>query len=128
MLLILAGCGKKYNSGQVLDQELTIQAMKTKDADGSMLYHVRVFPKKEILEANKSINKEMMYGADSCFYLMDHQNKIYPLSVSYIANGVANSFEYMIRFDPAKVSSELPADFFYQDKYINQKNYQLTLK
>lgn len=127
-LFVLSACNSNYNSGEQLDQDLRIQAMKRKGATDDQVYNVRIFPKMEILEANKSISKNMTYHIDSSFYFIKNKARVYPQSVECIANGVVNSFEYLIRFDPDGLSEKEDLPLVYQDKYINQKIYQLLLK
>ena len=127
-ILLLIGCNNKYRSASASDDLLNIQAMKVVEKDSDLVYQVRVFPRKEILDADKTIARKMMYQADSSFYLIHKKLRVYPVSVEYIANGVANSFEYMVRFDQANLPKEQALPLVYQDKYINQKNYQLLLK
>ncbi len=122
-VLLMMSCRHKIPAVSIVDEEMTIHAMTRSEPDSAGVYNVRILPKKELLEQNSTIGRNMMYGADSCFYIMEGVHKIYPIGTECIANGVANSFEYLVRFD-SKVSAEL----FYQDKYINKKNYHLVFK
>jgi hypothetical protein len=127
LILLNAACKTNRPSANASDKDLVIEAMKKINQD-EIVYNVRVFPNKELMENATSFSKDMMYRIDSCFYLSDGLKKVYPLSAEYIPGGVAKSFEYMVTFEKNKVS---PADdfvLFYQDKYINKKNYQLLFK
>lgn len=128
IFFVFYGCSSKYKLGEEGDADIRIQAMKRKAEVGDQIYNIRLFPKKEILEANKNISRSMTYDVDSSFYLVKNHEKIFPYSVERIANGVPDSFEYLIHFDQNGISDIETLPLVYQDKYINQKIYQLLLK
>ena len=123
LILLIMSCKSKPLLANVSDENICIQVMKLDQPDGIARFNVRIYPKKELLAADAGIAQKMMYGNDSCFYLLQHSRKVYPISTECIANGVANTFEYLVIFEGIQTR-----ELFYQDKYINQKNYQFVLK
>jgi len=127
LILLSIGCKTNRPSAGASDKDLVIEAMKKINQD-DIIYNIRIFPNKELMENAASFSQNMMYQVDSCFYLSDGLKKVYPLSAEYIPGGVAKSFEYMVTFEKNKASSADDFILFYQDKYINKRNYQLLFK
>lgn len=126
--MVLPCCNREPGMAKVSDGELNIQAMRIGKLADDVAYAVRIYPKKEILEANKAVSKNMMYGTDSCFYLTYKKSRIYPVSITCIANGIPGSFEYLVSYEGFVLPEPATRNLFYKDKYINKKDYQLSLK
>jgi hypothetical protein len=109
------------------DQDLVVQFLQLdQQGNGPVSYQARIQPARQLLEqAGKSGREALAYRMDSCFYISRGPQKIYPAMVQSVANGVQNTFEYLIQFN----TNQEPADsdiLIYQDRYLNQKNYRLT--
>ncbi|AYL93829.1 hypothetical protein [Mucilaginibacter celer] len=125
----LLGCKQaNTNLKQITDSGVTLQVINIKNNDSAATaYKVRIvltgttLPEQVTSEAKHGL----LYNADSLFYISEGGRKIYPQITQPVANGVANTFEYLVDFD--KMATGADASMIYHDKYITKKDYQVKL-
>lgn len=130
MLIGLISCTAKSPSGQYFDNDIKVMAQlkKTTSTDAVQTFMVRVFPDQKIIENRKEeITESFLYHADSCFYLLKNNTKVYPEYVEPIANGIKGSYEFLVEFNDQDFSLK-EYTLIYQDKIINNKKYVLAIK
>jgi len=114
---------------QIKVQGLTLMVMKTpggpEDAD-EMTYSARLIPDKGLIENKNAVVTAMQYKMDSCFYLQQGKERIYASLTQPIANGVKDSFEYLLSFERQGIKNN-KWDFVYLDKYLNHKIYKIAI-
>ena len=76
------------------------------------------------LKLNEVSRQKQMTRMDSAFYYISNNIKIYPLAVESVANGIDNSFEYLVYFPPLKNGS---AQLVYESAHINNRIYKISL-
>jgi len=125
----LGSCGYRSPFLEIKDQDMTIQAMQLKDQNGEtdLSYKVRLtLNDKNINSQSSTKNNDLLYRMDSCFYATENGKKTYPIMVQYVANGVKNSYEYLVQFERNKQSTD-SITIVYDDHYLNKKTYTLRL-
>ncbi len=129
--VLFFSCSRKQPFAETKDKDLLIQVIGSKGLPDSagLEYKVRIFQelKKEATD-DKKLREKMMYQVDSVFYRMEGLEKQYAEGVTPIANGIKNCFEYLVVFPGTKPAGTHQDILIYQDKYINNKTYQLILK
>ncbi|MHA4894142.1 hypothetical protein ACXZ1K_05265 [Pedobacter sp. PWIIR3] len=128
ILFVVFGCKDKGLKGNAIDADIKVWALKLKADKEGLSYNIRIYPDQKFTQGNLKLSEQMMYRADSCFYLLDGQNKIYPLSTEYVAAGSSKYFEYLVSFGYIKNEKGQSMPLIYQDKYMNKKNYQIGFK
>jgi len=124
MSCVLLSCSSRLG-GEISNKDFVIQVQKKKiSQDGTTEYMVRVFP---TLTATPELSTKMQYQADSCYYLGHGGIKTYPEEIIPVAGGVKNCFEYVLIF-AGDASSKTADIFFFNDKYLTGKTYQLSLR
>jgi hypothetical protein len=126
-LAVLSACGSNKGDQRMIgDKQLTIQVQKLEaDDNKSRSIQVRLFPDKAALAELSAVRRQnLWYQMDSCFYLETGTKKIYPSSVSPIANGLSASLEYLVNFNET-VPPNVDVRLIYQDRYLNNKKYEL---
>ncbi|WP_316824680.1 hypothetical protein [Pedobacter miscanthi] len=129
LLAILFGCRAKNQIAELKDSDLTVMAIRNRNAtDGEgNTYKVRIFPSKLVLEnGGNKLAEEMLYRPDSSIYLIHGSKKDYPLYIEPVSNGVKGSYEFLVAFNAA--ANRKTDTLIYQDKFINQKKYVLAIK
>jgi len=108
---------------------LQVMKMKNKDTDTvSLNLRVRLYPSAGETERLSPDQKNgLSYGMDSCFFLFEGAQRIKPAFVQAVSNGVRNSFEYLVSFEPVRPVSPVNFRLVYQGKYLDGKQYNLTL-
>ncbi|EDM35223.1 hypothetical protein PBAL39_13362 [Pedobacter sp. BAL39] len=126
-LICLTACSNAGKVMRAVDSDLEALANRSiEKEDGSVLYKIRIFPSKNILEEHKkTLNQSMMYHADSLFYLFDGKKKIYAMQSEPVMSGINGCYEYMVVFDAGDDVKAENQVLVYQDKFINQKRYEL---
>ncbi|WP_293785340.1 hypothetical protein [uncultured Pedobacter sp.] len=130
MLLGIISCTAKSPSGQYFDKDIKVMAQLKKNTSNNRMqtFMVRVFPDQKIMEQGKEkIAESFLYHADSCFYLLKNNAKLYPEYVEPIVNGIKGSYEFLVGFNNQNLSSK-EYILIYQDQMINKKKYVLTIK
>lgn len=130
LLGLIFSCTSKSPSGQSLDNDLRIMAQLKNNSsnDRMQTFMVRVFPDKKNIEVGKEkITESFFYHADSCFYLLKNNVKLYPEYVEPVANGIKGSYEFLVAFSDQDLSLK-EYTLVYQDLIINKKKYVLTIK
>ncbi|WP_431294711.1 hypothetical protein [Pedobacter sp. P26] len=123
LLGLMFSCTSKSPSGQSLDNDIRVMAQlkKTSSNDRMQTFMVRVFPDKKFIEHGKEkITESFLYHADSCFYLLNNNIKLYPDYVEPVANGIKGSYEFLIGFSNQDLSLK-EYMLIYQDQIINKK-------
>lgn len=128
---LLSACSQRNDSfNEVRDKDIAVQIMKLENTGSNvdiMSYKVRLIPEEKLMkEKSQDVKNALWYKMDSCFYLQKGGKKIYANMVQPIANGVTGTFEYLLDFETENTSG-LHGNLVYQDKYINQHQYQLKL-
>jgi len=126
LLLLLLACNPSKDFS-LKDQDLLIQGIKKVDAQdpSTINFMVRIFPDKNKTEQAKDFNAKMQLNMDSCFYTFRGEQRIYADQIIPVSSGVKGCFEYLVAFDGLEDETHL-STLVYQDKYINQKIYQLN--
>jgi len=122
----------KSDIQQVQDKDMLIQVSKLNDestgADNVINYKVRLVPDKQLMQSKASTDKTaLFYRMDSCFYTTVNGKKNYAVLTQAVANGVSGTYEYLVEFEKASGAQADSVDLFYQDRYINKKNYHLKV-
>jgi hypothetical protein len=130
ILISLFACRSKRPSAQKGDKELTIQATKIEaDQESGEEYRVRIFTGNKMDNAaGKKVNESMQMGADSLFFRISNGLKEYPQAVIPVAASIKHSYEYILIFSGTHAENQDNEKLIYQDKYINGKTYELSLK
>ena len=129
LLISLLACRSKRPSAQKGDKELTIQATKVKADNSGEEYRVRIFSIDKMDNAIvKKINEGMRMDTDSLFSRISNGLKEYPQIVIPVAASIKNCYEYILIFNEAPAYNQDSQVLIYQDKYINGKTYEMTLK
>jgi hypothetical protein len=105
-----------------------LHLINIKSADSATTaYKVRVILTETKLkeQVTSEITHGLLYNTDSLFYIQESKRKVYPILIQPVANGVANTFEYLIDFD--KKENEADASMIYHDKYLTKKDYRVKL-
>lgn len=129
-LVCLASCGKNPKVVELKQAGLVVKLTKLpEDApdNSTISYAVRLIPDKSLLANTDQITKTaLQYRMDSCFYVINNHHKVYANIVQPIADGVADSFEYLLTFnlDNLKMGNW---KLTYRDRYLNHRQYQLQL-
>ncbi|QNR87024.1 hypothetical protein H9N25_11880 [Pedobacter riviphilus] len=129
-MLALSACKRKTTSVKQQDKDLMIQVKQEDAVDDStkIAYQVRIFNQMKLSDQGaKKIIEVMAYGQDSSFYKLKGLEKIYPVGVVPVANGIKNCFEYVVLFDKVEIA-ETVGTFVFSAKNINGKTYQLRVK
>ncbi len=131
LLLILTGisCNKADTRfSEIKDKHLTLQVMKVQEGeDRSMLeYRVRLLVNPNI-DVNKQLGQKMWYHTDSCFYFAEGERRIFPMVQEPVANGIKNSFEYLLLFNSHDLPEDRKLELTYRDLYISDKTYSFDL-
>lgn len=127
---LMFSCTSKSPSGQSLDNDIHIMAQLKKTSSNAQMqtFMIRVFPDKKFTESGmEKITESFLYHADSCFYLLKNDVKLYPEYVEPIVNGIKGSYEFLVGFNNQDLSSK-EYTLIYQDQIINKKKYVLTIK
>ncbi len=130
LLGLILSCTSKSPSGQSLDRDIRIMAQLNKTSSNARMqtFMIRVFPDKKFVESGmEKITESFLYHADSCFYLLKNDAKLYPEYVEPIVNGIKGSYEFLVGFNNQDLSSK-EYTLIYQDQIINKKKYVLTIK
>jgi len=129
VMVLLISCKPKPQLMQAGDQELTIKLMKLKDkADpgNTLSYQARLIPGKKKNETGTNETKQdLLYRMDSTFYIIEHHKKIYASLVQPVANGLKDSYEYLLQFESDSMLDDQQIEMIYQDKYISKRTYRL---
>jgi len=131
MALMFSCQHKNASFNEFKDKDITIQVIQLKDdaGDSTLTYKARVIPdKKLMIEINRSEKNNLLYRMDSCFYINNGSYKTYASLVQPVANGVSDTFEYLLAFDVAKADRKDSIKIVYHDKYINRKTYIVPVK
>lgn len=111
------------------DKDMSVQLIRLDNNggnDGGLSYKVRLIPDKKLLQGKgREERNKLLFKMDSCFYLVNGVQKIYASMVQPVANGVGDTYEYLLVFDEKLNPDSLT--MVYQDKYISQKSYTLKL-
>ncbi len=132
LLMLLASCKSGQSDFQeIRESGLTVQVMGIRENEDTALgdYRVRIFPEKGIEDTiGKETQNNMLYKMDSCFYLLDKSRPTYPVGLEPIANGMKNSYEYLLLFDKETGIASDSLKLVYKDQYLNKKAYVFNLK
>ena len=125
MATMLCACKSQNRLLQTGDSSLTVQVMRLPaDDKATVSYKVRLITSKSLLEGKTTEQKNAMwYKMDSCFYLQQGTGKIYAALVQPVANGVSNTYEYLVEFDNDKEIVDDNVAMVYDDKYLNRRKY-----
>lgn len=121
------GCRRKGDFIEMKDKDLSIQVMKMNRGEDSDMheYRIRIVPYS--IPSSHTLQGDMWYKADSTIYLFDGTNKVYPVIMEPIANGIKNSYEYLLTFSKTTSADEVKLNLVYADRYINNRTYILDL-
>lgn len=126
----LFSCRNKTQVQEITRDGLAIACTKIPGDPGptaTVNYSARLIPDKKLLDKKeKGLSATMWYRMDSCFYLQDGNKKLYASIIQPIANGVTGSYEYFLSFDIGQ-DDDRKWQLIYQDKYLNQQKYSLSL-
>lgn len=128
-MIALAGLGACRNREEprtLGDKQLTIQVQKVADRDDEgKSVRVRIFPERVAFSGLDRAGREnLLYRMDSCFYLENGAQKIYPSAVLPVANGLSTGFEYLVSFEGTS-SAQIRMRLIYEDRFLNKKRYEL---
>jgi len=115
---------------EVKDKGITVQISPLKDNDVDNLnYKARlVLDKRTAENITPDLKNKFYYQMDSCFYMVDKTGiKRYARLVQSVANGVKDSYEYLLEFDPDQADKSDSVNIVYEDRYIDHKQYPLKL-
>ncbi len=126
---MLASCKNHPPFKELRDKDVTIQIAALKDNDADNLnYKARLVFNKEVAGSMPmNIRNKFYYKMDSCFYIKNGDNKLYPDLVQSVANGVSGSYEYLLEFGSNPTVEGDSIEVVYQDRYTSHKQYQLRI-
>ena len=130
-LLAASSCkSRKAEFNEVKDDSLTVQVLKIRNADeeGTIDLRVRIFPAHGLAEKSGKSTEEMWYATDSCFVLSTGGKELIPVMQQPVANGMKNSFEYLLLFEGAEVLDSRDMKLVYRDRHFTGKTYTMSLK
>ncbi|WP_443938767.1 hypothetical protein [Pedobacter sp. MW01-1-1] len=128
-ILALSACKRKLATVKLQDKDLIIQVRQEDAVDDTtkIAYQVRIFNQMKLAEQDsRYLTEKMEYDQDSSFYKKKGLNKVFPVGVIPIANGIKNCYEYVVLFDKSEMRNAVGA-FIFDAKEINGKNYQLSI-
>ena len=127
LIMISCACKSTNNVMQVSDQQIALQVVSLDESDNEVSFKARVVvtSKDLVAKLSSAIAQKMTYQSDSIFYITNGKQKIFPALIQPVANGVANTFEYLIDFDCRLPEKGLV--MVYSDQYLTKKTYQLIL-
>ena len=133
ILFLAVSCrrvNKSFKESKDADMAFQIMDLPNDSADDNTLnYKVRIIPQKKLMETSTMHDKtSMYYDMDSCFYIIDDKHeKIYPSLVQPVANGVKDTYEYLLDFELNTGLAKQELNIIYADRYINHKSYVIKL-
>ncbi|MEO3404975.1 hypothetical protein AAFN85_13800 [Mucilaginibacter sp. CAU 1740] len=120
---VFTACNSGRNTYREIQKNgLRVQLGRFADHHGEA-YRIRLIPENRGAGiVTKTSGIDPLKNMDSCFYMLNGKQKIYPVAVQFIASGSETSFEYVAVFnDSVSVSQNT---MIYEDKYINRKTYR----
>ncbi|MCR8558153.1 hypothetical protein KXD93_10885 [Mucilaginibacter sp. BJC16-A38] len=118
----IAACRPETRQVQeVRDSRLIVQLVRINA--GATAYKCKIVPVQEGITNSGRVSNQMLYHADSCFYLLDNGKPKYAVAVQPVANGIKGSYEYLLQWDAAG-----PVSLVFDDKYLYSRKYTFKIK
>lgn len=86
------------------------------------------FSSGDLSQISKEVQEELLYKADSFFYISAASRRIYPRLVQAIPNGRKDCFEYLVSFDKRVLDAQASWVLNYHDTFFDKKNHTYHLK
>ncbi|WP_460680438.1 hypothetical protein [Mucilaginibacter koreensis] len=114
---------------QSIDKEIVMQVLVPPLPADSTAYttlQIRLTPSADVLSAMPAkVKQQLLYRADSCFYLEDKNLHVYPADVQAVANGINGTFEYLVAFRNKDLLQS--RTLIFHDQHINDKVYKVSV-
>lgn len=100
IIVIIVSCSSGKGFWELSDGDMRLQLMDMDsgvEGEETQSFRFRIYPGKTITDRmDAEARSAMWYKMDSCVYLLKGTNKIYPVAIEPVANGVKNTFEYLV--------------------------------
>jgi hypothetical protein len=122
-------CGPKNKVNTLQKDNIVVEVKQLGEGNyfsgtgSESVYDIRISTVNPELFAQVS-QGSMWFKMDSCFWITENGENFYPEIIEPVANGLKNSFEYVVHFNR---SFDNNANLFFKDTFINNKTYRVAL-